>query len=118
MAGLEKTSTDQAILYLHSSGYITVSPHALGITWRIAQAAMLTSWVRTIVCYRNLLYLQHWTTLNLPIKGCLTKGRPPVASSSVENQKGGGLTIATTVTLREAGKTLPAALFCLSHFPT
>lgn len=110
-----KTASRRAILYLHGGGYTLCSPAThRGLAGRLA----LTCDARILlIAYRlapdnpfpaaleDALIAYHWL---------LAEGISAEQIALGGDSAGGGLVLSTVVSLREAGETLPAALFLLS----
>ncbi len=110
-----KSNSATAILYLHGGGYTLCSPAThRGVTGAIA----LASKCRLLVPdYR--LAPEHPFPAALEdalaaYRWLLAEGFAPQHIAIGGDSAGGGLTVATAISLREAGEPLPAALFLLS----
>jgi acetyl esterase/lipase len=105
----------RAILYLHGGGYTLCSPVThRGITGSIAQ-----------VCKSRILVPEYRLAPEHPFPAALqdallsyrwllTQGFAPHQIALGGDSAGGGLAIATAISLRDSGKPLPAALFLIS----
>lgn len=109
------SDTQRTILYLHGGGYVICSTDThRGLAGRVAQASRSRL---LLIDYRlapehpfpaaleDSLAAYHWL---------LNQGLPPEKLAIGGDSAGGGLTLATTLALRQAGEPLPAALFLIS----
>ncbi len=108
-------NADRAVLYLHGGAYVLCSAHAYReMTSRIARAAA----ARTLVLdYR--LAPEHPFPAAIgdavaAYEFILAQGIKPSNIAIVGDSAGGGLTLATLVTLRDTGSPLPACAVCIS----
>jgi monoterpene epsilon-lactone hydrolase len=105
----------RTILYLHGGGYVICSADThRGLAGRVAQSSRSRL---LLIDYRlapehpfpaaleDSLAAYHWL---------LDQGLPPEKLVIGGDSAGGGLTLATTLALRQAGEPLPAALFLIS----
>jgi monoterpene epsilon-lactone hydrolase len=106
---------ERAILYLHGGGYClgSLDTHR-GLAARLALASQARV---LIIAYR--LAPEHPFPAALEdslaaYRWMIGQGIPPHCISVGGDSAGGGLTLATAVSLRDAGEPLPAALFLLS----
>lgn len=106
---------DRHILFLHGGGYVTGSPELYRhITWRIAAAARARVWA---IDYR--LAPEHPFPAALDDacaawRGLLGEGADPQRIAIIGDSAGGGLALALSLKLRDAGGPLPAAIIALS----
>jgi acetyl esterase/lipase len=112
---LSEIQEDQVFLYLHGGGYIvgSVNTHRALVT-RIIRAAGMRS---LAIDYR--LAPEHPFPAALEdatkaYRWLLAEGYPPEKIIIAGDSAGGGLTLATLVSLRDAGDPLPAGAVCLS----
>lgn len=107
--------TDVAILYLHGGGYCVGSPQShRGL---ISQLAAATGAQAFAIDYR--LAPEHPAPAAIEdalqaLEALEARGLPPSKVIVAGDSAGGGLALATTLRLRDAGKPLPAALYLIS----
>ncbi len=112
---LDEVSGDTVIFYLHGGGYILGSPdshrHMVAAICQAASASAL------IVDYRLAPENPFPAAVNDAVtayKWLLEQGTAPERIVIAGDSAGGGLTIATLVSLQEEGIALPAAAVCIS----
>ena len=105
----------RVILYLHGGGYTICSPDThRGLAARLAQAGGSRV---LLIAYRLAPENPFPAALEDALasyRWLLTEGILPANIVIAGDSAGGGLTLATALSLREAGDPLPAALVCLS----
>ncbi|PWH12495.1 MAG: alpha/beta hydrolase [Anaerolineae bacterium] len=113
--GPEGTTQDKLILYLHGGGYVSGSIN----THLILCLPMTQVLQRTILLPEYRLAPEHPFPAALEdaldvYRALLRQGYSPRNIVIAGDSAGGGLSLATTLALREAGDPLPAAVVCLS----
>jgi monoterpene epsilon-lactone hydrolase len=108
-------ATDRAMLYLHGGGYVMGSVHThrdlIGRISRAAQARVLA------LDYRLAPEHPFPAAVDDAMAGyrfLLAQGLRPARVAIAGDSAGGGLTLATLISIREAGLAMPAAAVCLS----